>query len=400
MKIFVLLFLVLLPLPIPLFGIPSSNLFFLFMLGIVVVSSLAKGRFSYYFVSIVFFLFILLFLSIRSSAFSGLDHLLGLARYFTAIVPVFLLLPLTKYMLKLTPKGLRILLFVSMMSFVIMSSFSFISSCRTVYGGPCVLLSKSSSFGSIASLFLASFSLMLLSIRDKLTRIFSILFATFFLVFGVLQGSRMFWLLFAFALLVFFAYRINLRRFIVNLSLDKFSFTSLILLIPFFVLLANSPLIRNATSLARTLSFIINPLDDGRITQGIIAGSRYNLEFSDVLFGKSLFSQLSAWNSTSSYDSTINLLFSDFGIVGTIIIFLLIFISINEYFRFISSHNLVVAPICFALLLYLVGSIANEFLLLKAFNPLVVYILSLYTVALSPGRAFSTKSVSNDADIH
>lgn len=398
MKLIILFLLVLLPLPIPLLGVPLSNLLFLSFLGIVVINSLAKGRFSYYLVSISLFLFLLLFLSIRSSSFSGLDHVLGLLRYFTAIAPIFLLLPLTKYMLKLTPGRLRLLLIISMLSFVFMSSFSFVFSCRTVYGGPCVLLSRSSSFGSISSLFLTSFSLMLFPIGDKPTKVLSILSASFFLIFGVLQGSRMFWLLFAFALFIFFVYKFKPGQFLANLSIGKRSFTFLILSISSLVLVLNTPLMKNVQSFSRILGFIANPLDDGRITKGIVAGSRLNLEFSDFLFGKSLFSQLVTWNSTSSYDSTINLLFSDFGIAGTIIIFILIALSIREYFHFNLSHNLTVTPLCFALLLYGVGSITNEFLLLKAFNPLLVYILSLYTVALSPGRAYNIGSNNNSID--
>ena len=382
MKKILNLFLLFFAIPFPFFGIPFSNIVFSIYFLFLFFASIIKGKLPPYLLSILIIFSLFLFLSFRSSAFTGLENVLALSRYLIAIIPLFFLLPLTKLFSSLSVNSLRTLLIISQFSFIFTSIYSFVSLCATEYGSPCVLLMNSSSFGAIASVLLLTYSLVCISVKDKFVRFVSILSSIFFFVFGALQGSRLFWAL-IFVVILLFIYRLTRPVDVINrLKINKRAFISLSLFLFTVIITLNSSFVNNSRSFSRILGFIADPFEDGRFESGQVVGSRLILNFSDILFGRSMFSQLSSWNATSSYDSTLNLMLSDFGLIGTFIIISALIFSISRYWVYICQTHRSLLPLFLGLILYIVGSITNEFLLLKAFNPLCTYLVSFFTVYL------------------
>ena len=296
----------------------------------------------------------------------------------------------------MTPNTRNLLIKATLSAFMIQTLLGYYLQCRTVYGGTCILQQDSSSFGAAASVLILSMSIMLISSRDIVLKILAILSSTFFFALGIQQGSRLFW-----ALLITSFCVICFDRFI--RSACKLTLTVRIKTLKRFLLLliALPPIIftivrivnfNSIISFSRFAGFLTTISDDARLSSGIMFGSRLTTDTSDItslLFGHSLFSQMTTWNATSSYDSTINLLLSDFGLIGTSFLFLFLVFALIFQLKTLQSLQKSYTPLTLALSLYLVGSLTNEFLFLKSFNPLFVFLVALVSSSID-----STKQIS------
>ena len=106
---------------------------------------------------------------------------------------------------------------------------------------------------------------------------------------------------------------------------------------------------------------------------------------------------MTTWNATSSYDSTINLLLSDFGLIGTSFLFLFLVLALIFQLKTLQSLKKSYMPLTLALSLYLVGSVTNEFLLLKSFNPLFVSLVALVSSSIDSTKQISPAMYNKDS---
>lgn len=378
-KIFSIIFLASLPLPVPLFGIPLSNVMFLLYFLFVFSEKFHQfsiTRYSYTFLLV----FVLLILSVlRSSNLYGIDELLGLARYSIALLPLFLFEPLTKTLSKERWISIDKLLYLSFTSFIVLSSFALTTNCSTTYGGPCVMMQNSSSFGAAAcSLIILCLTLLWNHSSNYIfPRIFFLFSGLFFFAFGIIQGSRMFWILLLIPSVYIFLKVLNPFRILRKSKIKAWPIVAFAGVLITTFLFSTTLASKMSYSLLRLFDLIANPLSDVRISQGFIFGSKLNIDSVSFLFGSSVFSHLDSWNSTSVYDSTVNLLVSDFGLISSSLLIIFIAINLVKYRQFLIIFGFSCAPLIFCILLYIVGSLSNEFILLKAFNPLFVFLVSI-----------------------
>jgi len=373
------LFYLLLPLPVMLANVPLSNI--LFVAYAVYISSLhftrrkIKTETGLLFLSLI----LILFLFLRSSSLEGLDSFLALSRYVSALLPLFMMSSLIKNLSAMTENRLTLLIKASLTALLMQTILGHLMQCRTAYGGTCVLIQKSSSFGAAASVLIFCMSILLAFSRDICLRYLAILSSVFFLVVGAQQGSRLFWVLLIVALLGILWQR--LTRYPPRIRLS-FSVKPLNLLILFFVslvLLYSSTVLPKLTSIM-SLTRFSDLMQDSRLSSGIIFRSRLDTDPSGItstLFGHSLFSQMTSWNATSSYDSTINMLMSDFGLLGTSLLLFFLITAFTFQFKTLKALGRSHTPLTLGIALYLVGSITNEFILLKSFNPLFAFLVAL-----------------------
>ena len=224
-------------------------------------------------------------------------------------------------------------------------------------------------------------SILLSSIRlTKLLRLFSILTIVIYLYLGLSLEQILYSTFVGFtAIVIHFIIR-SLSLY--NLRVSS-SLRTAIILFSFISLITTSIILYYSDlfiSLMRLISFLRSPLDDYRFSTGLFFSTRSDQSLVQFLFGNQIFSELPTWNSISAYDSTINLFLSDFGLIGSL--FLLLIISISLYFPFIRLKKYNYSHFIFStsILLYVLASLTNEFLLLKALNPFFVMTTSLVSI--------------------
>jgi hypothetical protein len=371
------LFLLLLGLPVPILGVPLSNiLFFLLLLRLLSKSALSQIAPRYIALLSATFL-ILLLLFIRSTPLAGHEGFLAFARYLIAMSPLFCLTPLTCLFLEIRRNKLIRLLKTILVFFPLLTISSFATGCGTTYGGPCLLFQESSSFGAAGSALIISLLILLVGSKDPFLRYISIFDIMFFIVIGFLQGARTFWVLLFLQLFVHAT--IAMKRSICRLRVSKSFVVASVAMITSIAIYLNVTDGLDFTSINRLNEFLADPQADVRLSDGFLFNSKLDLVTTDLLFGKSLFSQLSAWNATSAYDSSINFLLSDFGVVGSTLLGAILLNVSMTYCKYLKRNNLSCIPFLLGLILYLLGSLVNEFIVLKAFNAIWVYLMALFS---------------------
>ena len=391
-----LLFFFLVSFPIPFFGIPTNNLFFFSTLVVfIIVSTLRDFYISKYLLAFLLIIILFLIYVLSSDLPFYTNTFLSFLRYIVALCPLLTF----NLVLNIFQKSRRISTLYSFYIFTlfVLGIISFLPYCSTAYGGLCVFFQRSSSFGSVVCplVIFQLASILLSSIRlTKLLRLFSILTIVIYLYLGLSLGARLYYIL------LFVGFTAIVIHFIArslpslyNLRVSS-SLRTAIILFSFISLITTSIILYYSDlfiSLMRLISFLRSPLDDYRFSTGLFFSTRSDQSLVQFLFGNQIFSELPTWNSISAYDSTINLFLSDFGLIGSL--FLLLIISISLYFPFIRLKKYNYSHFIFStsILLYVLASLTNEFLLLKALNPFFVMTTSLVSIFVI------TDSISTDS---
>jgi len=369
--------LVFLALPLPVFRIPLSTMVFFAYFTILAFGDVYKSKLSLSIKLITAYMVLLVLLFARGTPLDGIDSVLALIRYFSAFIPILLLPSLHSFALnnKLQTRHYLCILSITFLFLGIWSVLP-LSQCVSSYGGECILSQDSSSFGAFASITIATFSFYVCGFPGSpFLKLVSILNSVLYLYLGAIQGARMFWLLVAFTLLFLLFHELAAVLARRKITINKFFRYSIVS----SALFCLTYLATNLYSFGRVISFLPDTISDHRIENGYLLGSKLSLSFSEFFLGKSLFSQLSGWDGTSGYDSSVNLLLSDFGVIGGAVVVSLASVSILSVLR--SSMTNISRLYCNIIIsVYVIANITNEFIFLKGANPLFITLLSLISV--------------------
>lgn len=263
------------------------------------------------------------------------------------------------------------------------------SDCRTTYGGYCFLSERSSSIGTLCCILLSILSLNSFLNLDKYSNgidkflfLFSLIF---FNILGALQGARIYYVFVILSGLPFLLHFIFTFARSSRLNKTAFKFivlsfvTSLILIVCFQFVPFNVEL----SSLSRLISLFEPGSSDVRLSENFYLGGNIVKSVSyNNLTGNGAFSRLINLSTTSTYDSTLTLLLGDYGYVGLILISLPLFVSLRRLSSTIYGKYKMIATaselnMISLLLIYLVGSSSNEYIVLKSVNPMFAIVFAL-----------------------
>ena len=395
-NLFSSILLVSLALPLAVFRIPLSSIVFFAYFTIFAFRDIFRLKFSLSTKLIAAYAALLALLFARGTPLDGIDSVLALCRYFLAFLPILLLPSLRSFALnnKLNSRYCLSVLSAALLFLGIWSALPN-SQCVTIYGGKCILFQVSSSFGAFASIAIVIFSFYIYRLQYSLyLKLMSILNSLLYLYLGAIQGARSFWIFagstLLFLLISMLANILRRRKISINKILIYSIVSSpLLLLVPFFI---------NVSSFERLIPFILDISSDSRIQNGYILGSKLSLSLSEFFVGRSLFSQLENWNANSAYDSAMNLLLSDFGIIGAVFILSLASVSILSVLRSPMS-NLSRLYCKIFISVYVIANVTNEFIFLKGVNPLFVVLLFLLSLGKLETNMIQSSGVTQ-ADQH
>jgi len=395
-NLFSSILLVSLALPLAVLRIPLSSIVFFAYFTILAFRDIYRRKLSLSTKLIAAYAALLALLFTNGTSLDGIDSVLALGRYFLAFLPILLFPSLRSFALnnKLNSRYCLSVLSVALLFLGIWSALP-VSQCVTTYGGKCILFQVSSSFGAFASIAIVTFSFYIYSLQYSLyLKSVSILNSLLYFYLGAIQGARSFWIFAGLTLLFLsismLANILSRRKISINKILVYSIVSSpLLWLVPFFI---------NMSSFNRLIPFLLEISSDSRIQDGYILGSKLSLSLSEFFVGRSLFSQLYSWDANSAYDSSLNLLLSDFGVIGAVFMLSLASVSILSVLRS-SMPNMSRLYCKIFISVYVIANVTNEFIFLKGVNPLFIVLLSLLSLGKLETNMVQSSGVTQ-ADQH